>query len=170
MKIILYSQKITSETSSYIQTCINELLKYQTKLFILENLYKEAKKKINFPKKINVLKKISKVQKIDFLICFGGDGTMLQAAHLVGKLHIPITGINTGRLGFLANIPKQKGPNDNIPNHSSPSKAPKLKFLTEECKINHSYGHAWIIYFAIPMSGGCLPVGTLSTTSQMISR
>ena len=32
---------------------------------------------------------------------------MLKAAHLVGKLNIPITGINTGRLGFLANIPKQ---------------------------------------------------------------
>ena len=32
---------------------------------------------------------------------------MLKAAHLVNKLNIPITGINTGRLGFLANIPKQ---------------------------------------------------------------
>ena len=26
---------------------------------------------------------------------------MLKAAHLVNKLNIPITGINTGRLGFF---------------------------------------------------------------------
>ena len=107
MKIILYSQKITSENSNYIQLCINELLKYKTRLFVLESLYNDSKKKINFPNKIHIIKQIAKVHKIDFLICFGGDGTMLKAAHLVGKLNIPITGINTGRLGFLANIPKQ---------------------------------------------------------------
>ena len=107
MRVILYSQKITTETSNYIQICIDELLHYNATLFVLENLYEKSRNKINFPKKINVLKKISKVNKIDFLICFGGDGTMLKAAHLIGKLNIAITGINTGRLGFLANIPKQ---------------------------------------------------------------
>jgi len=107
MRVILYSQEITTETSNYIQICINELLNYNATLFVLENLYENSRHKINFPEKINVLKKFSKVNKIDFLICFGGDGTMLKAAHLIGKLNIPITGINTGRLGFLANIPKQ---------------------------------------------------------------
>ncbi len=107
MRVILYSQKITTETSNYIQICIDELLNYNATLFVLEKLYKKYGNKINFPKKINVLKKISKLNKIDFLICFGGDGTMLKAAHLIGKLNIAITGVNTGRLGFLANIPKQ---------------------------------------------------------------
>lgn len=37
----------------------------------------------------------------DVLITFGGDGTMLAAAHLVGNARTPILGINTGRLGFL---------------------------------------------------------------------
>ncbi len=37
----------------------------------------------------------------DVLITFGGDGTMLAAAHLVGGAETPILGINTGRLGFL---------------------------------------------------------------------
>ena len=107
MRVLLYSQKITTDTSNYIQICIDEFLNYNATLFVLESLYEKSKKKINFPKKINVLKKISKVNRIDYLICFGGDGTMLKAAHLIGKLNIPITGINTGRLGFLANIPKQ---------------------------------------------------------------
>ena len=32
------------------------------------------------------------------------DGTILRAVSLVKDLNIPIVGINTGRLGFLANI------------------------------------------------------------------
>lgn len=40
--------------------------------------------------------------KIDLVISLGGDGTVLEAARLVGSLEIPILGINLGRLGFLA--------------------------------------------------------------------
>ena len=107
MRIILYTQQITTESSNYIKICIEEILKYNSKLFVLEKVYEKIKNHILFPKQTTVLKKISKANNIDFLICFGGDGTMLKAAHLIGKLNIPITGINTGRLGFLANIPKQ---------------------------------------------------------------
>ncbi|MGL5981408.1 MAG: NAD kinase [Phocaeicola sp.] len=38
----------------------------------------------------------------DMVISLGGDGTFLKAASKVGKREIPILGINTGRLGFLA--------------------------------------------------------------------
>jgi len=107
MRIVLFSQKITIENANYINLFIAELLNYKVELFVLESLYKYANTKIYFPKNINVINKISKKNKIEFLICFGGDGTMLKAVHLIGKLNIPITGINTGRLGFLANIPKK---------------------------------------------------------------
>lgn len=40
----------------------------------------------------------------DMVISMGGDGTFLKAASRVGKKNIPILGINTGRLGFLADI------------------------------------------------------------------
>lgn len=40
----------------------------------------------------------------DLVISLGGDGTFLKAASMVGKKNIPILGINTGRLGFLADI------------------------------------------------------------------
>ncbi|MBQ0063477.1 MAG: NAD kinase [Prevotella sp.] len=38
----------------------------------------------------------------DYVISLGGDGTFLQAARYVGRKEIPIVGINTGHLGFLA--------------------------------------------------------------------
>jgi len=42
--------------------------------------------------------------KFDFLFSIGGDGTFLESATVVKDSGIPIVGINTGRLGFLAYI------------------------------------------------------------------
>ena len=39
----------------------------------------------------------------DFAISVGGDGTILNSVEKIGELSIPIIGLNTGRLGFLAN-------------------------------------------------------------------
>ena len=40
----------------------------------------------------------------DVVVCMGGDGTFLDVASRVGARQIPIVGVNTGRLGFLANF------------------------------------------------------------------
>ncbi len=42
--------------------------------------------------------------RADMVISLGGDGTFLKAASRVADKGIPILGINTGRLGFLADI------------------------------------------------------------------
>ncbi len=41
-------------------------------------------------------------QEADFLIVLGGDGTILDTMVYMYKKQIPVLGINTGRLGFLA--------------------------------------------------------------------
>lgn len=40
----------------------------------------------------------------DFVVSIGGDGTYLRTARRIGNKGWPILGINTGRLGFLADI------------------------------------------------------------------
>ena len=44
----------------------------------------------------------------DIMISLGGDGTFLESVSFVQNYGIPIVGINTGRLGFLADIPSDQ--------------------------------------------------------------
>lgn len=44
----------------------------------------------------------------DLCLSIGGDGTFLNSAARIGRKQIPILGINTGRLGFLADVPSEE--------------------------------------------------------------
>ncbi len=47
---------------------------------------------------------MSRCGSLDLMIILGGDGTILNYARVYGKLHIPILGINFGKLGFIAEV------------------------------------------------------------------
>lgn len=44
----------------------------------------------------------------DFLYCFGGDGTVLEAVRFSGPIGLPILGVNFGRLGYLASVTQKQ--------------------------------------------------------------
>lgn len=44
----------------------------------------------------------------DMALSIGGDGTFLNTAARIGRKQIPILGINTGRLGFLADVSNEE--------------------------------------------------------------
>ncbi|OSY86856.1 inorganic polyphosphate kinase [Tenacibaculum holothuriorum] len=46
--------------------------------------------------------------EIDVMFTIGGDGTILRAVTFIRNLDIPVIGINTGRLGFLATVQKDQ--------------------------------------------------------------
>ncbi|MEX0778579.1 MAG: NAD(+)/NADH kinase [Balneolales bacterium] len=48
------------------------------------------------------------IRACDVVVSVGGDGTMLWAARRVGNYGKPILGVNSGRMGFLANIQQEK--------------------------------------------------------------
>lgn len=47
------------------------------------------------------------ILKADYVISLGGDGTMLETLEYVRRSGIPVLGVNTGRLGFLAAVYKE---------------------------------------------------------------
>lgn len=51
-----------------------------------------------------VLSGAALARRSDMIIALGGDGTMLAAARMFGRMGVPILGINLGKLGFLAEV------------------------------------------------------------------
>ena len=47
-------------------------------------------------------------EQCDLVIVVGGDGTFLNAARSMNEYHVPLLGINLGRLGFLTDIHSEK--------------------------------------------------------------
>ena len=58
----------------------------------------------NKNKNFTVLDHEEYVKKVDIVIVFGGDGTLLNAARKYLNYEIPILGINMGNVGFLTDI------------------------------------------------------------------
>lgn len=52
-------------------------------------------------------KNIDIKDELDLLICIGGDGTFLETINVIRDSEIPVLGVNTGRLGFLASTFKE---------------------------------------------------------------
>jgi NAD+ kinase len=45
---------------------------------------------------------------LNAFLSVGGDGTMLESVAYIGKTQVPVLGINTGRLGFLATVTREE--------------------------------------------------------------
>ena len=58
----------------------------------------------NKNKNFTILEHEEYVKKVDIVIVFGGDGTLLNAARKYLNYEIPILGINMGNVGFLTDI------------------------------------------------------------------
>lgn len=104
MKVSIFGHTIKEESLPYLQALIDKMTEKGIEICYFEPFLNQIKSVIDF--KNNVYSTFTIEQKLslsDFLICIGGDGTILDAITLVGKTNIPIIGLNAGRLGFLAN-------------------------------------------------------------------
>ncbi len=109
MKVALFGQFYHKNSESSIQTLLDILKSKFIDIYVENNFFTniDDEKSINF--KAGDFKTFDNLDaSFDLLISIGGDGTMLRAITYVHDLEIPIVGINTGRLGFLATIPQHK--------------------------------------------------------------
>ncbi len=102
MKIAIFSTTYKEEIDAPLRQTVNFLLGHGVDVLIERDFYSQiATKMKNFPtcKTIN-----TDTLNADLVISIGGDGTFLTTAACIGDKNIPILGINTGRLGFLADV------------------------------------------------------------------
>lgn len=107
MKVAIYGQYYQLSTEPIIKDILNFFTSQGVDLYIetrfLAILHEKGLVTTNY-------NTFATQQDLDtdfaFLVSIGGDGTMLRAASIVGDLGIPLVGVNAGRLGFLASVPR----------------------------------------------------------------
>ena len=106
MKTGIFGNDFQLEKKESIQTLFEKLQSLQSEIYVENGFYCYLKTQFSYNPEINGLIDASKQSQcvLDLVISLGGDGTFLQTAAWVGRQNFPIIGINTGRLGFLADI------------------------------------------------------------------
>lgn len=106
MKIAIYGRPFSSGFEKNITTLFVLLEKHGVEYFIHESFFEFLLKKEKLSlKKAGAFKTHDDIiGNADIMFSIGGDGTFLEAVSIVQDYGIPIVGINTGRLGFLADI------------------------------------------------------------------
>ncbi|WP_185876773.1 NAD kinase [Blattabacterium cuenoti] len=109
MRIAVYGQKFGKNNISYLTQFISYAYSHSIEIYIEKSFFDilssfEEFKNLNFP----VFSHYKELKTKDFslMLTFGGDGTILSAITLIRDSGIPIIGINTGNLGFLATFNK----------------------------------------------------------------
>lgn len=108
MKVGIYGQFYHSNSGQYIEELLNVLDEQNVEVSIEENFFKLIDQNKGIEKDYHHFKSFTELDpSFDVFISVGGDGTILKAVNYVQDSNIPILGINTGRLGFLATVNKE---------------------------------------------------------------
>ena len=101
--IAIHGRKIKASSVVEVQTLLRQLVSRGVQLSVSSDFLKLNEAMLSeFSLAVYGLNQEKKF--FNAFISVGGDGTFLETLTHVGSLEIPILGINTGRLGFLASI------------------------------------------------------------------
>lgn len=106
-KAAIYGQSYAISSEKEIKTLLQVLEKNKIDFFIESEFYTllvESKVLQDTYKSFASFNDLD--SSFDIMFTIGGDGTFLRSATHIRDLNIPILGINTGRLGFLAIVAK----------------------------------------------------------------
>ncbi len=106
MKIGIFGRKAETTFRDGILSFFKGLIPYQPEIYIYSSYEQQLKQLgLSIPLAYKIFEKEEEVQSdFQFFFSLGGDGTMLETIRYVRNKQIPIIGLNTGRLGFLANV------------------------------------------------------------------
>jgi len=107
MKIAIYGQFYRKEISTYVENLFSVLATYKVEVHIEHKFYRLIEQSLS-----KSYATFSSYKDLDntfaMFITVGGDGTFLRSINYVRDSNIPVLGLNVGRLGFLANVQKNR--------------------------------------------------------------
>ncbi|MEX1188120.1 MAG: NAD kinase [Bacteroidia bacterium] len=110
MPIAIFGRSITDARKKVITDLCTHLRDYNQEVVFYEPFLKSSKALL--PEGLNYSSYLDAndpaLHKCSCMLTIGGDGTLLEAITHIREKEIPILGINTGRLGFLAGFSKEE--------------------------------------------------------------
>lgn len=103
MKIGIFGSDYQAGKQESIKTLFDEIRFLGGKVWVEAGFYRYLSGQFAYTPEIEGVIE-SDAFPLDMAISLGGDGTFLRTAAWVGRREIPVLGINTGRLGFLADV------------------------------------------------------------------
>ncbi len=108
-KVAIYGQAYTTLAEKEVKILLTILEKHNIVVFFEQQFYNLFVENNSLSKKYPTYAHFNDLSNtFDVMFTIGGDGTILRAVTYIRDLDIPIMGINTGRLGFLATIQKNQ--------------------------------------------------------------
>ncbi len=108
MKIGVYGQFYHKNSETFIQLIFDALRKENVEIVVERGFKEIIESNEDVRTNVSNLPTFTALDdSYDLFFSIGGDGTILKAVTFVRDTGVPIVGINTGRLGFLATIQKE---------------------------------------------------------------
>lgn len=109
MKVGIYGQFYHENAGKYIRELLQVLDREKIEVFIEKNFQDLIHENGTISRVYSSFSSYEEMDNsYDLFFSIGGDGTILKSISYIRDLDIPILGINTGRLGFLATIHKEE--------------------------------------------------------------
>lgn len=107
MNVSVFGRKVNKQNSSYYLELIQILKDFGWNPVIHSDLKQLLVKKAGLSASTDEFSSYKDFKSgIDLSFSMGGDGTFIQNVKFIRDSGVPVLGVNTGRLGFLANISK----------------------------------------------------------------
>lgn len=103
MKVGIYGQSNNDTTIVYVKELMTLCENYGVEMVFEKNFFNGLQNAEN-QRTGSTFTGYEDLPELDYFFSVGGDGTFLRSITFIREKNIPIVGINTGRLGFLATV------------------------------------------------------------------
>lgn len=106
MRVAIFGRKFSEGFNKNIYKIFETLNRNKCEIFVFEEYLSYIVENLYFTPKIagTFNNSFTMPENLDLLMSIGGDGTMLESVIYAVAADIPVVGINSGRLGFLAQV------------------------------------------------------------------